>query len=60
MHEGMTKFLVGKFPEYKESRNYREAMRAKGVTDAFVTAYNAGKRITVQEALMITRQKWFK
>ena len=60
MHEGLTKFLLGNFSEYKSSRDYREAVKAKGVDGAFVTAYNAGKRITVQEALMLLNQKWYK
>ncbi len=60
MHEGYNKFLVGNFSEYKQARDHRENVKGKGVSDAFVTAYNSGKRITVQEALMITNQKWFK
>jgi len=60
MHDGLTKCITGKHPEYKLARNARETIRSKGVTDAFVTAYNTGRRITVQEALMITSQKWFR
>lgn len=58
MHEGLTKFLVGNYSEYKEARNKREALRSGNVKDAFVSAYNGPKRVTVQEALMITSQKW--
>lgn len=60
MHEGLTKFLIGKYSEYKETRDYRETVKNKGIQDAFVCAYNSGKRITVQEALMIVKQKWFR
>jgi hypothetical protein len=61
MQGGLTKFLIGKsFTDYKSSRDYRETVKGKGVTDAFVTAYNGGKRISVQEGLMITSQKWFR
>lgn len=61
MHEGYSKFMVGKHSEYKSARNQRETMKSvNGVKTAFVVAYNQGKRITVQEALMITNQKWFK
>lgn len=60
MHEGLTKFLVGNFNDYKGARDKREGMKNKGVSGAFVTAYNSGKRITVQEALMITSQKWLR
>jgi cell division septation protein DedD len=58
MNSGLTKFMVGKFMEYRLARNHRETVKGKGVKDAFVTAYNGPVRITVQEALMISSQKW--
>lgn len=60
MHEGWNKFTVGGFNEYKQARDHRENIRGKGVDGPFVTAYNSGRRITVQEALMITSQKWYR
>jgi len=60
MHEGLTKFLIGSFNDYKGARDKRENIKNKGVSGAFVTAYNSGKRITIQEALMITSQKWLR
>jgi hypothetical protein len=60
MANGFTKYTVGSHAEYKEARDSRETIRAKGVNDAFVTAYNSGKRVTVQEALMISSQKWYR
>jgi cell division protein FtsN len=60
MAGGFTKFMVGKFDEYKSARNHRETVKGKGVNGAFVTAYNGPVRITVQEALMISNQKWLK
>lgn len=60
MAEGFSKFMVGNFNEYKQARNHREDIKQKGCNSAFVVAYNNAKRITVQEALMITGQKWFK
>lgn len=60
MAEGFNKFMVGNFDEYKQARDHREGVKGKGCKSAFVVAYNGGKRITVQEALMITSQKWFK
>ncbi len=55
---GLNKYTTGSFGTYQEARDHRNDIRGKGVNDAFVTAYNGGKRITVQEALMITSQKW--
>lgn len=60
MDNGLTKFVVGKFGEYKGARDHRENVKNKGVTGAFVTAYNGPRRISVQEALMIANQKWLK
>ena len=58
-HEGWTKLITGNFKDYKSARDKRNNLRNK-VKTAFVTAYNQGERITVQEALMITNQQWVK
>jgi hypothetical protein len=56
--DGLNKYTTGSFTTYQDARNSRETVRSKGVVGPFVVAYNQGKRITVQEALMITSQKW--
>lgn len=60
MQGGFSKFMIGNYSEYKSARDKRESTLSKGVSGAFVVAYNSGKRITVQEALMLSNQKWFK
>lgn len=60
-HEGWIKYTVGSFADYKDARNERETITAGyDFQGPFVTAYNDGTRITVQEALMISNQKWIK
>ncbi len=61
-HEGWVKYTTGKFDEYKKARDAREDIKSKYSTlpGPFVTAYNEGERITVQEALLISNQQWFK
>jgi hypothetical protein len=59
-HEGWVKYTTGKFNEYKRARDERERLRDSYGTlpGPFVTAYNNGERITVQEALLISKQQW--
>jgi hypothetical protein len=59
MIDGLTKYTVGKFSDYKSVHDRREEIKGMGVAGPFVVAYNGGKRVTVQEALMITKQQWY-
>ena len=58
-HQGWMKYLTGGHDKYVNARdmrnNYKQNYKFNG---PFVVAYNNGERITVQEALMITNQKW--
>jgi hypothetical protein len=57
---GFTKYTTGNYTDYKSVRDAREEFRNQGIDGPFVVSYNSGARITVQEALMITRQQWYK
>lgn len=57
-HEGWIKYTTGYFKEYKEARNKRNSLDVHKFPGPFVTAYNYGERISVQEALIISKQSW--
>ncbi len=59
-HEGWIKYTTGRYAAYKDARDQRQAFVSAGhqFPGPFVAAYNNGERITVQEALMITQQRW--
>lgn len=60
-HDGMYKYTSGSFTIYKEARTHlAELVREAGLEEAFVTAYNDGDRVSVDEALKLSGQKWFK
>ncbi|MBL7962255.1 MAG: hypothetical protein JNM31_00290 [Flavobacteriales bacterium] len=59
-HEGWVKYTTGRHSQYRGARDQRQQLIAAGheFPGPFVTAYNNGERITVQEALMIGNQRW--
>lgn len=59
-HEGWIKYVTGRYGTYQDARDQRHAFVQAGhkFPGPFVTAYNNGDRITVQEALLISNQKW--
>lgn len=58
-NDGWIKYVTGMFDRYNAARDQRQAyIDAKyNFPGPFVTAYNNGERITVQEALMIAKQR---
>ncbi len=58
---GLLKYTTGYHQVYKAARDDRERITHKynKFKGPFVAAYNDGERITVQEALMVTSQKWY-
>ncbi|MDZ4822689.1 MAG: hypothetical protein SH856_04455 [Flavobacteriales bacterium] len=60
-HDGWVKYTTGKFSEYRTARDERERLKNENATlpGPFVTAYSNGERITVQEALLISKQQWY-
>ena len=58
-HEGWIKYVTGRHSDYRSARDERDGFVSAGhnFRGPFVTAYNNGDRITVQEALMIGNHK---
>ena len=59
--DNMYKYTIENYETYLQARNRRnEVWEKTPIKGAFIVAYNGKQRITVQEALMITKQKWVK
>ncbi|MDC0338175.1 hypothetical protein OAN33_01430, partial [Flavobacteriales bacterium] len=59
-HEGWIKYTTDGVNTYEGARDTRNGIKKYDFPGPFVTAYNSGERITVQEALMLSSQKWVK
>lgn len=57
-HEGWVKYTTGNFDKYKGARDKRNNLSNHNFPGPFVTAYNNGVRVTVQEALIVSKQSW--
>mgnify|MGYP005752382341 CR=1 FL=1 len=50
---------AGSFEEYNEAAFYKDQVKEKGYKDAFIVAFRDNDRISVEEALLIEKQKRF-
>ena len=57
-HNGWIKYTVGTNSKYRDARDSRNKLKNYNFPGPFVTAYNYGERISVQEALILTSQNW--
>ena len=57
-HNGWIKYTVGTNSKYSDARDSRNKLKNYNFPGPFVTAYNYGQRISVQEALILTSQNW--
>ena len=57
-HNGWIKYTTGSNSKYSEARDSRNELNDYNFPGPFVTAYNYGERISVQEALILTSQNW--
>ena len=57
-HNGWIKYTVGTNSKYSDARDSRNELKNYNFPGPFVTAYNYGERISVQEALILTSQNW--
>lgn len=55
--ENKTVLAIGPYQKYNVALENKEKMTGKGISDAFVVAYNKGKRIPLNEAINYTEQK---
>jgi hypothetical protein len=51
------RYTSGQFGTLAEAVVKRDATRALGITDAFITVYYNGKRITLSEADLLLKEK---
>ncbi len=53
--DNMYKYSVGKFSTLKEANRYQNQVKQKGL-QCFIVAYNNGQKVTIKEALNISKE----
>ncbi len=54
--KGMFKYTTGSFDDANEAIKIQKSMRQKGFTEAFVVAFQNGKRISMKDALLLQKE----
>lgn len=54
---GTTIYLSGNYQSYDEAKKRKEELNEKGFPDAFVIAFSSGKKINLNEAIELSKQK---
>ncbi|MBU0486383.1 MAG: N-acetylmuramoyl-L-alanine amidase [Bacteroidetes bacterium] len=54
--DGIYKYTAGKFQDIKDASDYKKVVKMKGFSEAFVVAFNNGKRISLNEAKLLSKQ----
>ena len=54
--EDKTVLAIGPYQKYNVALSNKEKMIVSGISDAFIVAYNKGKRIPLNEAINYTRE----
>jgi tetratricopeptide (TPR) repeat protein len=49
-YEDLTLLLVGQFDHYDDAANHKDKLLLSGINDAFIVAFNNGKKISIREA----------
>ena len=53
-HNGLYKYTVGSFPNYRQAREFKNTVVSRGIKGAFIVAYRNGRRIDIMDALQAT------
>ncbi|MFQ3579215.1 MAG: M15 family metallopeptidase [Bacteroidales bacterium] len=54
IHQGYYKYTTGSFTNLNQTYRYRDSIRSIGYTDAFVVCFLNGKRISIQDAILLS------
>lgn len=54
-NDGLTTYTSGNFTDYKSANDYKSLLVSKGITDAFVIAFQKGVKISIAKAIELLK-----